>query len=102
MTDDNFRRGDSPRAEPEIIPPGQSYDPARGQSYIDPMTGERVYVAKIGPFGMFLIALGVGLVLVAILVFLVGAFLLWIPVVGLLIAAGLVAGVLRPYLQKRG
>jgi hypothetical protein len=102
MTDDNFRRTESPRAEPEIIPPGQNYDPERGQSYIDPMTGERIYVAKIGPFGLFLIALGVGLVFVAILVFLVGAFLLWIPVVGLLIAAGLVAGVLRPYLQKRG
>lgn len=102
MSDDNFRRTDNPRAEPEIIPPGQSYDPERGQSYIDPMTGERVYVAKIGPLGMFLIALGLGLVFVAILVFLVGAFLLWIPVVGLLIAAGLVAGVLRPYLQKRG
>ncbi len=102
MSDDNFRRADPPRAEPEIIPPGQSYDPERGQSYIDPLTGQRVYVAKIGPFGMFLLALMLGLVIIAVLVFMVGAFLLWIPVVGLLLAAGLVAGVLRPYLQKRG
>ncbi|MCK7474477.1 MAG: hypothetical protein MZV49_15055 [Rhodopseudomonas palustris] len=49
-----------------------------------------------------LLALILGLVIIAVLVFMVGAFLLWIPVVGLLLAAGLVAGVLRPYLQKRG
>ena len=52
-----------------------------------------------------LVAILVGGVLItraSWVLYLFGAFLLWIPVVALLLAAGLVAGVLRPYLQKRG
>ena len=51
---------------------------------------------------MFMLALVIGAVIAVILVILLGAFLLWIPIVGLLIAAGLVAGVLRPLFSRRG
>jgi hypothetical protein len=96
MTDSSSRPPEQPRFEPEIIPPGETRDPRGTRVFIDQTTSEQIFVGRIGPFGMFMLALGIGAVIAVILVILLGAFLLWIPIVGLLIAAGLVAGVLRP------
>ncbi len=89
-----------PRAEPEIIPPGASHDPLGTRIFIDETNSQRIFVGRIGPLGFIGIALVLGVVFAVILVLLLGAFLLWIPIVGLLVAAGLVAGVLRHL--KRG
>ncbi|NEW88260.1 MULTISPECIES: hypothetical protein [Rhodopseudomonas] len=99
MTDQS-RPPERPRYEPEIIPPGQTHDPMGTRIFIDQNTTEHVFVGKVGPLGLFLMALAIGAVIAVVLVLLLGAFLLWIPVVGLLIAAGLVAGVLRPLFSR--
>lgn len=96
------RPPERPRYEPEIIPPGQTHDPMGTRIFIDQNTTEHVFVGKVGPLGLFLMALAIGAVIAVVLVLLLGAFLLWIPVVGLLIAAGLVAGVLRPLFSRNG
>jgi len=83
-----------PRTEPEIIPPGESVrrrGDARG-----PFEGtHRVYVARVGPFGfaMFMAALAI----LAALVFLtlLGAFVILIPVAGLLLALAVGISLLR-------
>ncbi|ABD09379.1 hypothetical protein SR870_20100 [Rhodopseudomonas palustris] len=99
---DQPKQPEQPRFEPEIIPPGESHDPRGTRVFIDQTTTEQIYVGKIGPFGLFMLALGIGAVIAVVLVLLLGAFLLWIPIVGLLIAAGLVAGVLRPLFAGKG
>jgi hypothetical protein len=101
MTDQS-RPPERPRYEPEIIPPGQTHDPMGTRIFVDQNTTEHVFVGKVGPLGLFLMALAIGAVIAVVLVLLLGAFLLWIPVVGLLIAAGLVAGVLRPLFSRNG
>ena len=102
MTDQSRQPPERPRFEPEIIPPGETHDPMGTRIFVDQNTTEHIFVGRIGPFGFFLMALAIGAVIAVILVLLLGAFLLWIPVVGLLIAAGLVAGVLRPLFSRGG
>ena len=98
---DKPRRPEKPRFEPEIIPPGESHDPKGTRIFIDQTTSERIFVGRISPLQMFMLAMGIGAVIAVVLVILLGAFLLWIPIVGLLIAAGLLAGLLRPLLSRR-
>jgi hypothetical protein len=86
---------DRPRSEPEIIPPGATHDPLGTRIFIDETTSQRIFVGKIGPLGFIAIALTLGVMFAIILVFLLGAFLLWIPIVGLLVAVGLIAAVVR-------
>ncbi|MCG6207226.1 hypothetical protein LPW26_21480 [Rhodopseudomonas sp. HC1] len=102
MTDQSRQPPERPRFEPEIIPPGASHDPKGTRIFIDQTTSERIFVGRISSLQMFMLALGIGAVIAVVLVILLGAFLLWVPIVGLLIAAGLVAGVLRPLFSRRG
>lgn len=62
---------------------------------------QRIYIAKIGPFGTILLALAIGIVCVVILILLLGAFLIWIPVIGLIVAAAMISGVWRSH-SRRG
>ena len=92
--------------EPEIIPPGQEpTDWPRGQR--DPWasfhvhgTGTRVYVRRIGPIGILLLAALIGTIAALIFVVLVGAFLIWIPIAVLLFVAAIVGGLMRRYMQR--
>ena len=86
-----------PRTQPEIIPPERAearFYPDT-HTYYDAKATNRLYVARVGPFGLFLIGLGIVAVIVLLLVLVVGALLLWIPVVALLVGIGLVSGFLR-------
>jgi hypothetical protein len=93
-------KGEAPRVEPEIIPPG---DPAlrAGRSRPSNWSGgeqdgvHRVYVAKVGPFGFMLLALFLAAVAAFVVVFIVGAFLIVIPLAGLLLAAAVISGFWR-------
>jgi hypothetical protein len=87
-----------PRYEPEIIPP----DRVRGDEMRRATWGfdnaggtHRIYVTRIGPFGVFLIAFAAAALSILILVFLIGAFLFWIPIVGLLIGAAILSSAWR-------
>jgi hypothetical protein len=93
-------QGEEPRSEPEIIPPGRAErDRARMRIYIDERIG-RVYIAKPGPLGTILTVLIVGLLLTVMLIMLLGAFLIFLPMVVLFVTAVIVAGLLRIYFQR--
>ena len=55
----------------------------------------RVYVSRIGPFGFALIMLVVGLLAAIMLLILIGAALIWIPVVAVLVVIAAISGVFR-------
>src|SRR5262245_17998844 len=76
--------------EPEIIPPGQEDARAPrdwGQGRIEEHSVHRIYVTKIGPFGLLPFALLGGILTIAFLAFLFGFLLILLPVAGLILAA---------------
>ena len=96
-----YRPDDDPRgprrshAEPEIIPPGQDAEPRRRDRGSVWVNGHRVFVARPGPLALILGLLGLGaLAAVGFFIF-VGLVLLWLPILGILVAAGIIAALLR-------
>ena len=88
---------EEPRTEPEIIPPGRADGrSARGvHAYVGGRGVHRIYIARLGPFRIILVALVIALIAVVILFALLGAVLILIPVVALLVAATVIAALLR-------
>jgi hypothetical protein len=91
-----------PRAEPEIIPPDRTGRESDWRRYewrpdASAFTGQthRIYVGRVGPFGIALFLLIVGIVIAVILLAVLGAVLIWIPVLALLVAAGAIFRLLR-------
>lgn len=86
----------APRTEPEIIPPGAD---SRATSRIwvasDSYGARRIYSARLGPVGLILLALAIGTLSVMTLVLLLGALLIWVPIVGLVVAASIISGIFR-------
>jgi hypothetical protein len=96
---DNSIKPERPRAEPEIIPPDRSGGRG-GSGWPPPPHGytqgvHRVYVSRIGPLGFALLMLVVGLFAGVMLLILVGAALIWIPVVAVLLVVAAISGLLR-------
>src|ERR1700730_10142156 len=73
---------DKPRAEPEIIPPGDlDGRPMRDRYHFDVHGGsQRIYVTRLGPFGIVVLGLLIALIAAVIPIVLLGALLIWIPV----------------------
>ena len=90
-------QGEEPRSRPEIIPPDDANVTRRIR--FDTNTG-RIYVAKISPIGAILVVLLVGILSALALLLLLGALLIWVPVVVLFVTAALVAGLLRGDLRR--
>jgi hypothetical protein len=93
-------RPERPRLEPEIIPPargrrepGSQYD--RWEPYAPSSGSNRLYVTKFGPFGLAILMLIIGFVTAVVLLAVVGAILVWIPILALLVAAGVIFRLLR-------
>ena len=93
-----------PRVEPEIIPPDRNQARASsgwprqgfGQSGYRQSAGvHRVYVSRIGPFGFALLMLVVGLFAGVLLLALIGAALIWIPVVAVFVVVAALSGLFR-------
>ena len=100
MIDRRFPPTEEHRSEPEIIPPGRAdrSEPASTFWVRDVERGShRIYVTKIGRFGLLPYFLLGGIILIALLIFVLGAFLILIPVAGVVLAAAIVAGLLRGY-----
>ena len=95
-------QGEKPRFEPEIIPPGYAgrRTTSRTRVSIDSQGTERVYVAKLGPLGVILAILMTGILLVVMVTLVVGAFLLWIPLVIFFIGIAIVSGLLRTHFRR--
>lgn len=82
---------EDPHSQPEVIPPGQA---ERGTEHV------RVYIAKPGPLGTILVVLIVGLLSAVFLLLLLGALLIWLPVVVLFVTGAIVIGLLRVYFRS--
>ena len=96
----NSDRPERPRLEPEIIPPARSRRGSDWQQYVwgpQASTSEthRIYVTRLGPFGMAALMLVIGIVIAVILLATIGAILVWIPILALLLAAGVIYRLLR-------
>jgi len=90
-----------PRIEPEIIPPDRTGRPDwRGSAwppyaYSEARGTHRIYITRLGPIGLTLLLAGVAVLAVAIFLTIIGAILIWIPVVALIVAAAAVFRFLR-------
>ena len=98
-------QGEKPHSEPEIIPPehaeGQtSRGTPRMRIFIDTHGIERVYVARLRPLGIILLALTIDILSAVMFIVLLGALFIWIPIVVLGVAAAIIAGLLRGYFQR--
>ena len=95
----NSNLAEQPRAEPEIIPPERNRSDSdwRWDGYPTTAAGEthRIYFRPLGPFGFAVLMLIIGIIAAAILFAVVGAVLLWIPILVLLLAAGAIIRLLR-------
>jgi hypothetical protein len=81
-----------PRVEPEIIPPDRAGRGSGWRRAAWPPSGQseaagvhRVYVTRVGPFGVAMLTLAFAILAAAILLVFAGAILLWLPMVALLI-----------------
>jgi hypothetical protein len=91
--------------EPEIIPPGQEpADWRRGGA--DPWARHnvygthRVFVGRIGPIGLLLIAVLIGLVAAFVFVTVVGALFFLIPIAALVLVGVIIGGLMRRRLRR--
>ena len=88
-----------PRHEPEILPPVQdwpereSWPPRYG--YGERRSSHRIYVGRIGPLGFALLMLIVALFGGVFLLALIGAALIWLPVLLVFGVIAMIAGVIR-------
>lgn len=89
-----------PRQEPEIIPPGKDW-PDRDSAW-PPNYGfdarrstHRVYVGRIGPLGFALFMLIAALFGGVLLLALIGAALIWFPVLLVFLLIAAIAGLMR-------
>jgi hypothetical protein len=94
-----------PRLEPEILPPGQP-DPGETRSahpgarprfvFIDARSGRAIPFARPSLLSLVIIAGMVGLAVATALVVVLGAFVLALPVLGLVFLGLLLGSLLRP------
>jgi hypothetical protein len=98
-------QGEQPRHEPEIIPPDRGdrrWREDRPWLFPGQAGNQRIYVTRLGPFSTFLLVAVLGLAAAVLLIVLLGAFLLWIPIIGLVIAIAIISGLLRNYFRRLG
>ena len=97
--DPEFSTGDKPVSEPEIIPPPRKGTQSRfdRDMWMSPerQGAHRIYVTRLGPFGVFSLIFGVFLFAAFVLILLAGAVLLWIPIAAVLVAAAIIGPLLR-------
>jgi|SRR5215472_7326011 len=87
-----------PRVEPEIIPPDRDGGhanwrrapdtPWRGSGFDEIHGTQRVFVGRVGPFGIALLLLAIAAVIAIILIAVLGAVLIWIPVIAAAVVIG--------------
>ena len=94
-----------PRAEPEIIPPGQTYrrpadDGERVRVLFGGREGRYLKFAPPGPFALLMTGLALGAAAVAVLVLLLGAVLISLPVIGAIAAAVIFSQLVRAHARR--
>jgi hypothetical protein len=90
--------------EPEIIPPGARPD-RRTRIWVaedrDAYGYRRIHVSRSGPLSLVLLGMVLGAGALIALVLLLGAVLLWLPLIGLIAVVAVVAGILRGPSRRR-
>lgn len=103
---------EQPRFEPEIIPPdharqrdrapqnGDWRQPAWSQSWRPYGTSQaggnyRVYVGRVGPFGVAMLMLALAILTFVIFFAVLGAVLIWLPVIAALVVVAAIFRFLR-------
>src|SRR6202023_1208229 len=81
-----------PRVEPEIIPPTDGRARRAGGAFDGT---QRVYVARVGPFGFAMVALAVAALAMLLFLLVLGAFVILVPLAGLLLAVIIAVGLFR-------
>jgi hypothetical protein len=101
MADDR-ERPERPRVEPEIIPPDRGGRQSnwrqplwRTDGFTQTRGTHRIYVARLGPFGLALLLLAIAALVVFVLITVLGVVLIWIPVVAVVIIIGALFRLLR-------
>jgi len=96
----NRDQPERPRREPEIIPPGNDrpgrdsrWPPSHG--FNERRSTHRVYVSRIGPLGFALLLLMLALFGGVFLLALIGAVLIWFPVLLVFAVIAAIAGLIR-------
>jgi hypothetical protein len=69
--------------------------------FIDAQGNRRIYVAPIGPFGFFWLALAAAVTLSLVLLLVFGAFLFLLPVLFLALAGAIFTALWRGYFRLR-
>jgi hypothetical protein len=105
MTEKPVPPYERPAVEPEILPPNHPHAAwnrfrTREGGLFSARYGQRIYVGRVGPLGVALFIALVILIAAAVLVFVIGALLVWIPVIALLAVAGIVLAWLRRYFTR--
>jgi hypothetical protein len=90
-----------PKPEPEIIPPSAA-ERGRLRKRVFTHSTERIYFGKPPPLGIFLVVLITGLLSAAMLILLLGVFLIALPVIIVFATAVIIAGLLRMYFSSSG
>ena len=91
--------------EPEIIPPGQEPVDSR-RNAADPWAQHnvygthRIYVRRIGPVGLLVVAVLIGLIAALVFVTIVGTLFFAIPIIALVLVGLILGGFMRRYLRK--
>jgi len=97
---------ETPRSEPEIIPPGHDHRKGtvrdrRGTFVFTDTSGtEYVHVTQIGPLSGLLSLLILGILSAVFLVLLIGTFLIWLPLVIAFLAGAIIVGAIRTYFRS--
>ena len=88
----NHPSNERPRSEPEIIPPEHIEARSDKWTSFDQRGAHRIYVTRLGPFSVAVLLLMLAALVAILSLVLIGAFLIWIPLAVLLIAAALISG----------
>ena len=98
MMPSNQDQPERPRQEPEIIPPGNDWpdrDWPPNDRYTESRSRHRIYIGHIEPLGFALFVLILALFGGALLVALIGAALIWFPVLVVLAIIAAISGLIR-------
>ena len=94
---------EQPKAEPEIIPPGDPRArPGHAHMWQSADGTHRVYVARVSPFGFTMVLFLVALMAAFFVLLMIGAFVILLPLAGLIIAGVILSALLRgPFSRLR-
>jgi len=88
---------EQPRVEPEIIPPDRSgrQSPWSPYGFTETRRTHRIHVTRVGPFGIALLVLAIAAVATIVMIAVLGAVLIWIPIVAVALIVGALLRALR-------